>query len=165
MGYLQKNSKKKESEPKTQPVSTRLTENEFKLFYKLCEETGYSISEALRLLIKKEINEEENVLRIQKNTDRIQPSTIVNEPYTTVDKPYTNVNEPYTTVDKKPLRTGSVRFTTSKWNVDNLLPCPLCYTWVSAANYSRHAKGHDLTTQEVFTKYKDEADKMVHDRK
>jgi antitoxin component of RelBE/YafQ-DinJ toxin-antitoxin module len=160
MGYLQKVSKKKENEPKTQPVSTRLTENEFKMFYKLCEDTGYSISEALRVLVKKEINEEEDVLfssRIQKNTDRIQMST-------TVYNPSTNVNIPSTTVYKKPIRTGAARFTTGEWNVDNFLPCPLCNTWVSAANFSRHAKGHEMTSQEIFEKYKEKADKMVQER-
>lgn len=160
MSVLKKLSRKKEDEPKVQPVSTRLTEKEYNRFADLCEKTGYSISEAVRLLIQKEIESDDDE-RIHRNTERIQDADerIPKEatPSASVIKRYTPVNHS--------IRSG--RFTTTEWLVEDKLPCPLCLSWVSASNFSRHAKQHGMTTKEIFTIYKDKADAMVEniDRK
>ena len=175
MGYLRKLSRKREQEPKTQPVSTRLTDHEFQEFSKLCSETGYSISEAMRILIQQEIKTSDDQLytnRIHENTESKQINTenkLVNtyssSTSTIVSKPSTIVSKPSTTVNGT-IRTGTAqRFTTTEWNVDDYLPCPICEGWVSSSNFSRHAKGHGVTTQEIFTKHKAKADEMVRIRK
>jgi antitoxin component of RelBE/YafQ-DinJ toxin-antitoxin module len=168
MGYLRELSRKREQEPKTQPVSTRLTDHEFQEFSKLCSETGYSISEALRILIQQEIKTSDDQLytnRIHENTESKQINTESKLVNTYSSSTSTIVSKPSTTVNRT-IRTGTAqRFTTTEWNVDDYLPCPICGGWVSSSNFSRHAKGHGVTTQEIFTKHKAKADEMVRIRK
>ena len=78
MGILRKFSRNVERSVKEKSVSTRLTEKEFEAFSKLCEETGYSLSEAMRLLIQQEIsevNEQVKTKSIQSYTENIQSSS------------------------------------------------------------------------------------------
>ena len=167
MSLLKKMSRKTAKEKQNKPVSTRLTDSEFEAFSKLCDDTGYSVSEALRLLIQQEIegvDHQYNTKSLQKyseinevSTTRETLSPIVKTPIQPSIKSTTTVNE-----DKKKIPSG--RFSTTEWKVDNFLPCPICNTWTSAPNFARHAKEHDMTTQEIFTKHKEKADQMVKER-
>lgn len=71
------------------------------------------------------------------------------------------------TSPKKPRKISSGgRFLTTEWKVNDQLPCPLCNEWLSASNFKRHAETtHNLTTEEVFTQYKEQADQMVAEKK
>lgn len=165
MSILKKMSKKREDEPKNHPVSTRLTDTEFQLFYKLCEETGYSISEAMRVLIQQELkpyDDEPYTPVLKTNTESKQENTTSIQNHTLSHTPSTPVVKRSATVNK---RVRPNRFVTTDWMVEDKLPCPLCNGWVSASNFSRHAKQHDMTTQEIFEKHKDKADEMVKQRK
>ncbi len=159
MSILKKYSKQNENNSRSQPISSRLSEEEYKAFYDLCEQTGYSISEAVRLLIQEELSSIDariNTESIHTNTDSKQQSTLRIHSSSNVNNSSTNVN--------KGIRRGAIgnRFTTNPWNVDNRLPCGACGGWISKANFSRHAKNdHGMTTQEIFTKFKDQADEMV----
>ena len=165
MGYLKKISKKREKQPKNSPVSTRLTESEFKQFSKLCEETGYSVAEALRLLVLLELNNNDDDM----NTKSIQTYSNSNQDElkrTQVEAIRTQTAPKEVQTVNKPKRTGvqvsSTRFTTNPWKVKEELPCPICGTWITASNFSRHAKKfHEMTTQEVFTIHKDKATQMA----
>lgn len=167
MGHLKKLSRKREQEPKTQPVSTRLTDHEFQEFSRLCEETGYSISEALRILVQQEIKTDDD----QMYTKSMQINTYSKQ-INTESKPENTYSISTSTIESRPstkvnrtIRTATAhRFTTTDWNVDGYLPCPVCGGWVSSSNFSRHANGHDMTTQEIFTKHKAKADEMVKQR-
>ncbi|MGG1483531.1 ribbon-helix-helix domain-containing protein [Peribacillus castrilensis] len=167
MGILTKLSKKKGKEPRNQPISSRLTESEYKAFEELCIETGYSMSEALRLLVQQEIkgNDEDTFTeRIQNYSEskQVDAESKPTEPIRTPIpyKPSTNV------VNRKRVATTTGRWTANEWKVNDELPCTICDSWVSASNFSRHLKKlHDnVSTQEFFTKYADRANEMVKER-
>ncbi|MGE7219656.1 hypothetical protein ACQKJC_24780 [Priestia koreensis] len=151
MSYLRQLSSSSNDKAKTEPVTTRLTKGEFEAFTTLCNETGFSVAEALRLLIQKELSDTSDT--VYKNDDKMLQNV-----YEIDDKPQQNVY--------KRIRTGnsSSRFTTNKWKMNNELPCPICESWISAANFSRHAKQHEMTTAEIFTIHKEKADEMLHER-
>jgi hypothetical protein len=175
MSLLKKMSRKTTKEKQNKPVSTRLTDSEFDAFTKLCDDTGYSISEALRLLIQQEIkgvDDQSDTKSLQKysksiesSTNNIESSTIKDESSPVVKTPNQPSVQPSTTVNKHKKKPSSGRFSTTKWKIDNFLPCPICNTWVSASNFSRHAKEHNSTTEEVFTKHKDKADQMAKEKR
>ncbi|MBT2718313.1 hypothetical protein [Bacillus sp. ISL-57] len=167
MGLLKKMSKKTEKESRNQPIATRLTESEHTAFVNLCEETGYSVAEALRLLVQQEIKGEDDEMftkRIQTFTERKQFESESKqiEPTHTQLPPKTN-----TTVDnRKRIATATGRWTANEWKVNDELPCTICDAWVSASNFSRHLKKHgEITTQEFFTEHADKANEMVEQRK
>lgn len=167
MGYLKKMSKKSEKESRNQPIATRLTESEHTAFVKLCEETGYSVAEALRLLVQQEIKGEDDDMftkRIQSFAERKQIET--------ESKPIESIrtqlpSKTNTVVDnRKRIATATGRFTTNEWKVNDELPCTICDSWVSASNFSRHLKKThgNVTTQEFFTKHVVRANEMVKER-
>jgi hypothetical protein len=154
MSLLRKKSKKVEKDPRIQSISTRLTKQEYDEFLKLCEDTGYSVSEGLRLLIQQEIKTKDDEVytkRLQTSTERLQMNTERLQMNTQRKQTFTNVN------------IGS-RFTTNEWKIGNELPCPICEQWMSAANFSRHAKSHELTTKEIFTKHAEKATQLYKER-
>ncbi len=47
----------------------------------------------------------------------------------------------------------------------NELPCPICDNWYSKTNFSRHAKNHNITTQELLEGNKKRVLQMIDERK
>lgn len=157
MGLLKKLSRKSDKEVKNKAVSTRVTEKEFEAFSDLCDSTGFTMSEALRLLILQEINE----LDLQVKTKDIQTFT-ESKPSSSQSKQLSsNDKQKLLTVNNRKQISNSNRFTTKKWVVNDRLPCPICNAWLSASNFSRHAKEHNMTSQAIFTEHGDKADQMV----
>ena len=115
---------------------------------------------ALRILVQQEIKTDDDQMytkSMQINTESKPENTYSISTSTIESKPSTKVN--------RTIRTGtSYCFTTTDWNVDGYLPCPVCGGWVSSSNFSRHANGHDMTTQEIFTKHKVKVYEMVKQR-
>ena len=59
------------------------------------------------------------------------------------------------------------RFVTIQWQVDAQLPRPYCGQWLAATNFSRHAKRHLTTTQDIFTneKFRKKIKEMIQAKK
>ncbi|UWE05314.1 hypothetical protein [Laceyella sacchari] len=64
---------------------------------------------------------------------------------------------------------GGRRFDTKRWQVSGETACPLCNSWHSSSNFSRHLKRHHggISSEEVFSNpdHAAIADKMVEQRK
>ena len=140
MGYLENFARNRRTKEKTEVLTARLPEGLYCDFRSYCDELGISISEAVYLLVQREMDSIERVVNTVPTTDEYTKNDDVVTTNTTVVKP-------------KPRRTGTTttRFTTKQWQVNGELPCPKCNTWVSAANYSRHAKQHGSNTYDIFT--------------
>jgi antitoxin component of RelBE/YafQ-DinJ toxin-antitoxin module len=159
MSYLKQFARNKRTKGKTEILTARLPADLYKNFKSYCDELGLSISEAVNLLIDKEIS--------GLNTKRIQKESFENtreEVASTSEViPYAELKPLESKPNTKRVQTG--RFITNEWNVDGDLPCPICETWFSKSNFSRHAKGHEMSTEEIFTTHKEKADRMVKERK
>lgn len=157
MGLLEKNKKEKK-ENKNVVLPTRLTQDEYDKFSELCQSTGHTMSEAVRMLIQNELNPSKPAPQKQQ-VERVEVPTydVPLPPVETVSKPKPRS---YT-----PSSGELLRFTTEKWKIGNFLPCPICMEWASASNFSRHAKTtHNMTTKELFNTHQETADQMVKER-
>lgn len=163
MKYLKQFARKRNRE-ETEVLTARLPKSLYKDFKRYCDELGLSISEAVFLLVEREMKEAPpqqeppketngNLKHLHKNNDnRIDDVVTTN---TIEYKP------------KTPKRQGTTtRFTTKKWVIEGELPCPICRQWVSASNFSRHAKQHNTITKDIFTdeSYLEIVDEMIQDR-
>lgn len=137
MGYLENFARKSKSKEKSIVLTARLPESLYEDFKEHCEDLGLSISEAVYLLVDKEMKDQEvpktHTTDYKNNYDVVVTNTIEEKP--------------------KPIKrtANTTRFTTKPWVVDGDLPCPICGQWVSASNFSRHAKQHGTNTHAVFT--------------
>ncbi|MBT2734107.1 hypothetical protein [Bacillus sp. ISL-7] len=150
MGYLEQFAKNSRAKEKTEVLTARIPESLYRDFKDYCDDLGLSISEAVYLLVKremtgfeKETQDDESVLYTNENNsndDEYKKNHFVVETTTNVVKPTT-----------KKISTTTERFTTKQWQVNGELPCPKCGEWVSASNFSRHAKQHGSNTYSIFT--------------
>lgn len=168
MSLLEAN-KRSEKTNKTVVATSRITEKEYKDFKELCDRTGFSVSEAIRVLIQGELSPE-TPKRAEKPAQRKSApvvESVASEEYTEETPPEYSIPtlKPFNPRSRPP-RSSFGRFTTEKWKVENFLPCPICNTWVSSSNFSRHVKSNhnNMTSEELFTQYEAEADQMVADR-
>lgn len=171
MGTLRRLSKKKDTDPRIKPITTRVTEKEYAAFERLCNDTGFSISEAIRVLIQQEIRPEEDKV----NTEEYRANTFVSNAgegrQHKEDKPK---QSEYKTLHKEvkpqPMSVGEVtdrviaattakqkrastgKFTIKHWQKAGHVPCPICEDWKTATNISRHAKtAHAIqSTKELY---------------
>lgn len=154
MSYLEKFAKEKEKEEKKdKPFSVRVPTSFYNQFLEHINGLGLNLNESIYLLMRKELNGGE-----ESNTDVAQKYDKANI-RGTHDKPKEIGNS--VKVGKK--IGGKGRFTVEPWlTTDDQLPCPLCEKWYSRSNFSRHArKAHDMTTEELLTRYKEGADAMA----
>lgn len=123
----------------TRRYNTRLSEDHAVQFEKLCRECNFTPSEAIRLLIVEELK------RV-----RDEGEMMSREMRTYGDEEATESIQKKAYVSR-PKRISTVgRFNTKPWQVDGYTACPVCQTWYSSKNFSRHAKEHGMTTQEIF---------------
>lgn len=151
MGYLENFARNRRTREKTEVLTARLPEGLYKDFKGYCDEIGLSISEAVYLLVQREMDS----LEREATTEEIQPTT---DEY----KPTANVAKPTT----RRIGTTTARFTTKQWQVNGELPCPKCGEWVSASNFARHAKQHGSNTHTMFTDETNliKVEEMIKDR-
>lgn len=144
MALLTKYANNEPNETKDKTLTARIKPSLYNDFKEHCDGLGINISRAIELLIENELNE---------NTKQHTPSiTKTNTPSNT--NVIQNVNKP------KPYNTN--RFTTTEYERENKLPCPVCNKWYSKANFSRHAKtGHSQTTQELLQSNKPKVMEMI----
>jgi antitoxin component of RelBE/YafQ-DinJ toxin-antitoxin module len=165
MGYLERFARKKYAK-KTESLSVRVPEDLYNSFRDYCDELGLSVSEAVNLLIEREVTESNAKNYKRSANDEIATTSEVQEPSSVLHHHAKPLTSSYKPVERKATMNTNGRFTYKSWEVEHFLPCPLCKDWVSSSNFSRHAKQHhDLTTQEIFTEFKDIADEMYAKRK
>jgi hypothetical protein len=167
MGYLHQFARNKRSKEKTEVLTARLPKSLYAEFKGYCDELGLSISEAVSLLVDREVNTGN-----ARNESAV--SVEVAESYTTDDEPIHKVivaNPPSikkVASQSKPTanrsKTNTSRFTTNQWKVNAMLPCPICDEWFNNKNFARHVKSHDFdSTQSLLTEvtYQQKLDLMV----
>jgi len=154
-------------ETKSATVTSRLTPTEYRKFEDICKTTGYSVAEAIRLLVLNEINPEYKAPRPAVPAPKPVTSTVERKVDETVNtERIQKESHVHTPVYDYIPTTSHAKFTTEKWKVDGFLPCPICNEWASASNFSRHAKTtHGTTTREIFAKWEDKANRMVEARR
>lgn len=134
MALLEKYARKEQTETKDKTLTARIKPSLYNDFKKHCDDLGLNISQAIELLMENELNGPNT----QEHTNVIQDVT-QKEVQKEVQKEY------------KPKAYNTSRFTTTQYERDNKLPCPVCNKWYSKANFSRHAKTeHSQTTQELL---------------
>lgn len=151
MGRLDKYARQSKRKESSKVLPIRLPESIYTQFRQRCEELGLSMSEAGYLLIKEEINDgiyTTYTKEVAATTEPIHPP-IQKEHHSTTQKAYL----------------PSTRWTSTPYEIDNELPCPLCHQWYSKANFSRHAKHHQLTTREILESHEDIVEQMIQSRR
>jgi antitoxin component of RelBE/YafQ-DinJ toxin-antitoxin module len=166
LGYLEQFARNRRSREKSEVLTARLPKSLYSEFKTYCDELGLSISEAVCLLVEREMagtigaaNEVATTKEYIKKDDVVEANTETNTKVVEKRKDVVKQNTRRINSDTK-------RFTTKQWKIDDRLPCPICGKWEIAKNYSRHAKTHEMTTQEIFTseEYKDKINAMVEEK-
>lgn len=155
IGRLDKYARQSKRKEPSKVLPIRLPESVYNQFRKRCEELGLSMSEAGYLLIKEEIEDDlytmyTNEVAVTTNSLQIP---IQKEDCTTTKM-----------IDRK-TSMPSTRWTSTLYEVENELPCPLCNQWYSKANFSRHAKHHNFTTREILESHQEIINQMIKHRK
>jgi antitoxin component of RelBE/YafQ-DinJ toxin-antitoxin module len=151
MAYLKQFARNQRIKENTTVLTARLPESLYGAFKTYCDQLGLSISEAVCLLVEREMRgiqgESEVAAALSIDEDKMNDDVVKKN--TITNKPNTN------------------RFTTNQWKVNEMLPCPICGEWKAASNFSRHAKHHDITTEEIFTneKYQEKIGAMMEEKR
>lgn len=164
MGYLERFARGPKGKERTEVLTARLPASLYKEFKAYCDDLGLSISEAVYLLVDREMKGIESAESEISTTIEYKMNDGVVDEGVSIVKKNTNVLKKNT--QRK--QTNISRFITKDWWVDGELPCPICGEWKNAKNFSRHAKEqHNMTTEQVLTneEYKEKANAMVKKRK
>jgi hypothetical protein len=155
MGYLELFSRNQRRKEKTEVLTARLPKNLYNEFKTYCDELGLSMSEAVHLLVEREMKGIVSVSDEVVTTKEYKVNDDVVEANTDVYKMNTRQNKPNTK-----------RFTTKQWKINGQLPCPICVEWKASENFSRHAKMHGMTTKQIFknVEYEDQIKAMIEDK-
>lgn len=155
MGRLEKYARKPQ-EPRSNPVSTKLSDQEYKDFVDYIKQLGLKPAEAIRYLILEEIYGDQltNDLSVTKKDQRAEDSQPA------ITKTIKKRSE------SKPKKTASIRRASnylSKFKINGKWPCPICNDWYSSNHYNqRHAQKHEgLNSEDFLRKYEAEALQMV----
>lgn len=164
MGYLERFARGPRGKERTEVLTARLPGSLYKAFKEYCDDLGLSISEAVYLLVDREMKGIESAKGEIATTIEYKTNDDV------VDTNINVVDEKENIVKKNTIRkkTNTSRFTMTKWRIDGELPCPICGEWRNASNFSRHVKEqHNMTTEQIFTneEYKEKVNAMVEERK
>ncbi|MDM5215175.1 hypothetical protein QUF94_28120 [Peribacillus sp. NJ4] len=151
--YLEQFARNRRRKDKTEVLTARLPESLYYDFKGYCTELGLSISEAVCLLVEREMSEKVSVSEELATSDEYKMNDDVVEMDTEVVK----------VVARRNSNSNTNRFITTQWQVNGQLPCPYCGRWLVSTNFSRHAKLHSTTTLEIFTneKYREKITSMI----
>jgi hypothetical protein len=137
----------------TEVTSVRIPKSLHKSFKKHCESYGLGIAEAINILIRNELGDAYKQHLHEGESNKLQ------------EKLPEKSSSPQRTTPKSSPRSNSGRFTTTEYQVDGELLCPICGEWKSHTNFARHVKTtHSKTTQEIFTENHEKAISMVKAR-
>jgi hypothetical protein len=166
MGYLERFAKNGRAKEKTEVLTARIPESLYKDFKDYCDDLGLSISQAVYLLVKREMTGFEKENQDGESLLYTNEYKLNDDVYKTkhsVVEMNTNVN---TNVVKPTTKATTSRFSTKQWQINGELPCPICGEWVSSSNFSRHAKQHGSNTYSIFTNetYLIKVNEMIQER-
>lgn len=167
--YLKQFARNRRIKENTTVLTARLPESLYGAFKVYCDDLGLSISEAICLLVEREVvslqSESETAVAIeyQTNDEVIKMNTNEYKKMVTANTDKHKVNTTVIKNNTKTNKSNTNRFTTKQFEINGELPCPICGEWKTASNFSRHAKGHESTTEEIFTneKYKEKVKAMI----
>ncbi|KAA0756027.1 hypothetical protein DN401_12630 [Bacillus sp. BF2-3] len=164
MGYLEQFARNKRRKEKSEVLTARLPHSLYEDFKTYCDELGLSISEAVCLLVEREMTGSDNAFdEIATTKEYIKNTNSSDDEVKTNTKSTTNVVKKNT----KENNSNTKRFTVKQWVVNDKLPCPICGEWKTAGNFLRHAKTHGMTTEQIFTNegYREKIELMVAELK
>jgi antitoxin component of RelBE/YafQ-DinJ toxin-antitoxin module len=177
MAYLKQFARNRRGKENTKVLTARLPESMYDELQNHCDSLGLSLSEAIYLLVEKEVRS------IQQETRSLPKETKTNEDEHKTNTGETNINtntgeintlsknnaikansnSPKKSTANSKRNTG--RFTVKSFIINNELPCPICDTWLNSSNFSRHAKTlHNSNTESIFTEYKDKVAEMIESK-
>ncbi|PEM30185.1 hypothetical protein CN598_12735 [Bacillus wiedmannii] len=160
MNILKNYARTTHKEP-TEVTSVRIPKSVHKSFKEHCEKYGLGIAEAINILIKNELGDTYKQPDYEDVSNKLQEQ-LQKEPPMKSSSPQKVITK---SSPRSQTRNGSGRFTTTEYQIDGELPCPLCGEWKSHTNFARHVKGtHGKTTQEIFTENHETAISMVKAR-
>lgn len=130
-------------------IRTRIPEDLYERFKTHCNRLGLTISEAVFLLIKDEVDRPSHEIA----------TAIAHENYNVA----TSVGQMTTPRPRRSSKNEEGRFTTIPYVVNGRLPCPICGTWPEKQkNISRHMREvHNSTTEEVYKAHMETIKRMV----
>ncbi|WNS78769.1 hypothetical protein RRU94_02145 [Domibacillus sp. DTU_2020_1001157_1_SI_ALB_TIR_016] len=157
MSYLEQFARNKRRKEPSTVLTARLPDSLYGDFKERCDELGLSISEAIYLLVEREITADQKAAK--------ETAAYISEHIQNGEEAATNTKPIIKHTAK--IKMNTKRFTMKQWKVDGELPCPICSSWTNAKSFSRHAKKHHMTTQTIFTnqEYIEKANEMVEQRK
>lgn len=168
MGYLEQFARNRRSKEKSEVLTARLPTSLYSDFKTYCDELGLSISEAVCLLVEREMagvepaaGEVATTKEYIKNDDVVEVNTEINTEVVERKKDVVKQNT-------RRINSNTNRFTTTQWKINGQLPCPICSEWKDAGNFARHAKNsHEMTTEQIFTneKYQDKINAMIEEKR
>lgn len=164
MGYLEQFARNKRRKEKSEVLTARLPHSLYEDFKTYCDELGLSISEAVCLLVEREMTGSDNAFdEVATTKEYIKNTNSSDDEVKTNTKSTTNVVKKNT----KENNLNTKRFTVKQWVVNDKLPCPICGEWKTAGNFLRHAKTHGMTTEQIFTNegYREKIELMVAELK
>ncbi|MCR6463200.1 hypothetical protein [Bacillus paranthracis] len=164
MGYLEQFARNKRRKEKSEVLTARLPHSLYEDFKTYCDELGLSISEAVCLLVEREMTGSDNAFdEVATTKEYIKNTNSSDYEVKTNTKSTTNVVKKNT----KENNSNTKRFTVKQWVVNDKLPCPICGEWKTAGNFLRHAKTHGMTTEQIFTNegYREKIELMVAELK
>lgn len=126
----------------TRQYATKLPDQLADEFEQWCRELNITPSEALRLLVVEEMA----AVKRMKDTQSYPEITNDTEKYPAATLEITSVisREPKPR-PKRPASGSLGRLTTTQWEIDGFLPCPVCRKWGAAKNFKRdHITDHGL---------------------
>lgn len=164
MGYLKKYARNKRRKEKSEVLTARLPHSLYEDFKTYCDDLGLSISEAVCLLVEREMAGSDKAFdEVATTKEAIKNTDSSDDEVKTNTKSNTNVVKKNTRKNNS----NTTRFTVKQWEVNDKLPCPICGEWKASGNFSRHAKTHGITTEQIFTdeEYKEKIELMVAELK
>lgn len=165
MAYLKQFARNRRGKENTKVLTARLPESLYDDFQTYCDSLGMSLSEAIYLLVEKEINSiqtetkslpevaEKNDDETEMNTGEYKTNTITAETNTISRNDTVKANSNSAEKNTSKSKTNTGRFTVQPFVVDGKAPCPICDSWFNPSNFARHAKKHQTTTEAIFTEY------------
>jgi len=150
VSYLEQFARNKGDNEETIVVTARFPKSLYHDFKTRCDSYGIPVSEAIRELVKGEMN---GFKGLETATNNELATTIEREP-TTQNTPPKNTKRIQSTTNKGKTTTKATtkQIDTTRWQVDKEIPCPICQEWFSSTNFSKHAKNvHESTRIEIFS--------------
>jgi hypothetical protein len=180
-GRLAKYAKTEEGK-KTHSITTKVTEKEYREFIELAARCNLTPSEALRSLIIEELDMVHeripsdprrsaldtmrylsvSIDPVQQPSDTPQIQT-VNPQTHTETKVNKSISERTSGGSLRPRRSSGKRFIVAPYDIGGRVPCPICETWVTRSNVSRHMRElhNGASTEDVYKQYADKLNEMM----